>query len=150
MHFGAASRYRRKAQIALPSFWAMDVLLFMYWDILPTIRLTTFLLLCSSGMFLVVEDYMEDQSVQQLLTQIQQQLQPLTELSTLLITRAEIQAYTEDLYNQLVNLAHEGIQFLGSVQLGQVIDSEWIEERDGIVQHAQRLVLDAPNAKPPA
>ena len=93
---------------------------------------------------------MEDRSVQQLLTQIQQQLQPLTELSTLLITRAEIQAHTEDLYNQLVNLAHEGIQFLGSVQLGQVIDSEWIEERDGIVQHAQRLVLDAPNAKPPA
>jgi len=93
---------------------------------------------------------MEDQSVQQLLAQIQQQLQPLTELSTLLITRAEIQAYTEDLYNQLVSLAHEGIQFLGSVQLGQVIDSEWIEERNEIVQQAQRLVLDAPNAKPSA
>jgi hypothetical protein len=93
---------------------------------------------------------MEDQSVQQLLTQIQQQLQPLTELSTLLVTRAEIQAYTEDLYNQLVSLAHEGIQFLGSVQLGQVIDSEWIEQRNEIVQQAQRLVLDAPNAKPSA
>ena len=93
---------------------------------------------------------MEDRSVQQLLTQIQQQLQPLTELSTLLVTRAEIQAYTEDLYNQLVSLAHAGIQFLGSVQLGQVIDSEWIEQRNEIVQQAQRLVLDAPNAKPPA
>jgi len=93
---------------------------------------------------------MEDQSVQQLLAQIQQQLQPLTELSTLLITRAEIQAYTEDLYNQLVSLAHEGIQFLGSVQLGQVIDSEWIGQRNEIVQQAQRLVLDAPNAKPSA
>ncbi|BCL79300.1 hypothetical protein ccbrp13_17650 [Ktedonobacteria bacterium brp13] len=93
---------------------------------------------------------MENQSVQQLLAQIQQQLQPLTELSTLLVTRAEIQAYTEDLYNQLVSLAHEGIQFLGGVQLGQVIDSEWIEKRNEIVQQAQRLVLDAPNAKQPA
>ncbi len=90
---------------------------------------------------------MEDKSVKQLLTEIARQLQPISELSLALATQAELQAYTEDLYNQLVQLAYEGMDFLNTLQAGDVVSPEWIARRDELLIKARRLVLDAPNAQ---
>ena len=76
-------------------------------------------------------------------------LKPVSELSQEIVTRADLQAYTEDLYNQLVSLAYEGMDFLRNTELEQVISPEWILKRDELVNRAERLVLDAPNAQWP-
>ncbi|GCE19079.1 hypothetical protein [Dictyobacter kobayashii] len=90
---------------------------------------------------------MEDRPVKQILAEIHQQLKPLSELAASIITQAELQAYTEDLYNQLIEVAYDGIAFVTSLEVGQVITQEEIDERDKLVARAQRLILDAPNAK---
>lgn len=89
---------------------------------------------------------MEDKTTSQLLADMVQLLKPVSELSQEVVTRADLQAYTENLYNQLVSLAYEGIDFLRNTELEQVISPEWIAKRDELVSRAERLVLDAPNA----
>jgi hypothetical protein len=88
----------------------------------------------------------EDKTTSQLLADMVQMLKPVSEISQEVVTRADLQAYTENLYNQLVSLAYEGIDFLRNTELEQVISPEWIAERDELVVRAERLVLDAPNA----
>jgi hypothetical protein len=90
---------------------------------------------------------MEDKTTKQLLADIVWLLKPISELSQEVVTRADLQAYTEDLYNQLVSLAYEGMDFLRNTELGQVISPEWIIKRDELINRAERLVLDAPNAQ---
>jgi len=89
---------------------------------------------------------MEDKTATQLLADILELLKPVSELSQEIVTRADLQSYTEDLYNQLVSLAYEGMDILRNIELGQVISPEWITKRDEFVGRAERLVLDAPNA----
>ncbi len=88
----------------------------------------------------------EDKETRKMLSQITSQLKPLSELSMAIIMKADLQAYTEEQYDQLVALAHEGMAFLAQLQLGDTITSEWIKERDNLVERAQRLIADAPNA----
>jgi hypothetical protein len=88
----------------------------------------------------------EDKTTSQLLADMVQMLKPVSEISQEVVTRADLQAYTENLYNQLVSLAYEGIDFLRNTELEQVISPEWIAKRDELVGRAERLVLDAPNA----
>ena len=90
---------------------------------------------------------MEEKSVKQILAEIHEQLKPISELSVSIVMQAELQSYSENLYNQLVQLAYEGIGFLEEFKAGDVVSEEWIAKRDDIVARAQRLILDAPNAK---
>lgn len=90
---------------------------------------------------------MEKKSVEQMLAEIHQLMKSVSELSETIITQAELQSYTEDLYNQLIQVAYDGIAFVLSFQVGQVITSEMLATRDELVQRAQRLILDAPNAQ---
>ncbi len=90
---------------------------------------------------------MDDKVVKQLILEIHQQLKPISELSASVVVRAELQSYTEDLYNQLVQLAYEGIEFLAQLEVGQVVDANLLARRDELVARAQRMVLDAPNAQ---
>src|SRR6266576_3247192 len=68
---------------------------------------------------------MEDKTTRQLLADIVRLLKPVSELSQEIVTRADLQAYTEDLYNQLVSLAYEGMDFLRNTEPGQIISPEW-------------------------
>ena len=88
---------------------------------------------------------MEDRSVHEVLLEIAHLLKPVAGLSLEIVTQAELQKYSEDLYNQLVELAYEGMGFLEETQPGQVISAAWIVHRDSIVSRARRLILDAPN-----
>lgn len=90
---------------------------------------------------------MEKKSVEQMLAEIHQLMKSVSELSETIITQAELQSYTEDLYNQLIQVAYDGIAFVLSFQVGQVITSEMLATRDELVQRAQHLILDAPNAQ---
>jgi hypothetical protein len=92
---------------------------------------------------------MEDRTTRQLLADILGLLKPVSELSQEIVTRADLQSYTEDLYNQLVSVAYEGMDFLRNIELGQVISSEWLIKRDELLNRAERLLLDAPNAQWP-
>jgi hypothetical protein len=89
----------------------------------------------------------EKKSVEQMLAEIHQLMKSVSELSETIITQAELQSYTEDLYNQLIQVAYDGIAFVLSFQVGQVITSEMLATRDELVQRAQHLILDAPNAQ---
>lgn len=90
---------------------------------------------------------MEEKNVREILFEIHQKLKPLSELSASIITQAELQAYTEDLYNQLVQVAYNGIGFVQKLEVGQTVTQEIVDERDALVARAQRLILDAPNAR---
>ncbi len=89
---------------------------------------------------------MEDKTVKQIISEIQQQLKPISELSASVIVQAELQSYTEDLYNQLVQITYEGIDFLAQLEMGQVVTADLLARRDELVGRAQHLILDAPNA----
>lgn len=87
---------------------------------------------------------MDDRAVKQLIREIHEQLKPISELSASVVVRAELQSYTEDLYNQLVQLTYENIGFLTQLELGQVVDATLLVHRDDLVGRAQHFVLDAP------
>ncbi|GLV58358.1 hypothetical protein KDH_51910 [Dictyobacter sp. S3.2.2.5] len=89
---------------------------------------------------------MEEKSVGEILLEIHQSLKPLAELSAAIITQAELQAYTENLYNQLVQVAYDGISYLKTLEVGQTVTQEMLDERDELLARAHRLILDAPNA----
>ena len=88
---------------------------------------------------------MEERTVRQLISEIHQQLKPISELSASVVTQAELQSYTEDLYNQLVQVAYDGIGFVSQLEPGQVFTAEMAKQRDELVARAQRLILDAPD-----
>jgi hypothetical protein len=89
---------------------------------------------------------MEDRTVKQLILEIHHQLKSVSELSASVVVRAELQSYTEDLYNQLVQLTYEGVKFLTQLEVGQVVTTELLMRRDDLVGRTQHLILDAPNA----
>lgn len=89
---------------------------------------------------------MEDKTAKELLQEIAILLKPVSELSSEIISHADVQYYTEQMYNRLVDLAYEGISFLNELEVDQVITQEWIIRRDKLVEKAQSLILDAPRA----
>ena len=89
---------------------------------------------------------MEEKTVKQIISEIQLQLKPISELSASVVVQAELQSYTEDLYNQLVQIAYEGIEFLSQLEVGQVVTTDLLARRDELVGRARHLILDAPNA----
>lgn len=78
---------------------------------------------------------MEEMSIDQILKE-------MTRLQEMLISRARFQAITENMYNELVKVAKEGIIFVSLVQVGDVIQPEWIAERDRLVARARQYILD--------
>ena len=86
-----------------------------------------------------------DLTVRQTLVAIRKHQGILDELRETLITRAQLQEYTEEQYNALILLAKEGMEFLNSCQQGDVIGEEWIAVRDDLLGRARYLVQDAPN-----
>lgn len=89
---------------------------------------------------------MEKKAVRLILSEIHQQMKSVAELSDTLITQAELQSYTEDLYNQLVQIAYEGIAFLKQLEVGQFVTEEIVIARDELIARAERLILDAPDS----
>lgn len=89
---------------------------------------------------------MEKKAVRLILSEIHQQMKSVAELSDTLITQAELQSYTEDLYNQLVQIANEGIAFLKQLEVGQFVTEEIVTARDELIARAERLILDAPDS----
>ncbi|GAC1485929.1 MAG: hypothetical protein NVS2B12_40810 [Ktedonobacteraceae bacterium] len=79
---------------------------------------------------------MEDKTIKQLIAEIHQQLKPISELSASIVVHAELQYYTEDLYNQLVQIAYEGIDFLAHLEVGQVVTEDLLARRDELVGRA--------------
>jgi hypothetical protein len=86
-----------------------------------------------------------DLTVKQALMEMKKHQAILDELRASLVTRAQLQEYTEEQYNSLLLLAKEGMEFLSACQPGNVIDDEWIAVRDDLLGRAQRLIQDAPN-----
>jgi hypothetical protein len=85
-----------------------------------------------------------DLSVKQVLAEMSKHYKALDELQEMLITRAQLQEYTEEQFNALAMLAKEGVELVGRFREGDVIDAEWIATRDSLVGRAQRLIQDAP------
>ncbi|MBO0778460.1 MAG: hypothetical protein J2P37_06480 [Ktedonobacteraceae bacterium] len=71
----------------------------------------------------------------------QQELE--TALLETLVTRAQLQEYTERQFNDLVQVAREGIKLVMEVVPGDVVRPEWTAQRDVLVERAQRLIQDA-------
>jgi hypothetical protein len=87
---------------------------------------------------------MDQKTSKEYLAEIARLLQPVSELSRHLVTQADIQIYTESLYNQLVALMYESMELLGQMQEGQIVTSGWIAQRDDLIRRAEKLILDEP------
>ncbi|QBD78557.1 hypothetical protein EPA93_22195 [Ktedonosporobacter rubrisoli] len=59
-----------------------------------------------------------------------------------LVTRAQLQAITESMYNELVRVARESIELLTQVQPGDTIPKEWGTKRDELVARAKEFIID--------
>jgi hypothetical protein len=86
-----------------------------------------------------------DLTVKQTLAELKRHQAVLDHLHESLVTRAQLQEYTEEQYNALVMLTKEGMDFLSACQRGDVIDDVWLAVRDDLLRRAQRLIQDAPN-----
>jgi hypothetical protein len=83
----------------------------------------------------------KDLGIDQVLAEISNHRAALAELQDILVTHARLQAYTERQYDELVVLAHEGILFVNALKVGDVIDQEWCEARDNLLERARKLIL---------
>lgn len=75
-------------------------------------------------------------------------LQECEDLSYQLLERlaahARMQEYTEQLFNELVNVARDGIMFVNEVELGERFSADWIARRDEIVAVVQSYIDKSP------
>jgi hypothetical protein len=85
-----------------------------------------------------------DLTVKQTLAELKKHQAILDQLHESLVTRAQLQEYTEEQYNALLLLAKEGMDFLSACRRGDVIDDEWLAVRDDLLRRAQRLMQDTP------
>ena len=83
-------------------------------------------------------------TVKQTLVEIQRLNEQSQHLQETIVLRAQLQEVTEVQYNLLVQLAKEGIEFLQSCRVNDLITSEWTARRDDLVERAQTLIRDAP------
>lgn len=82
----------------------------------------------------------KDLGIDQVLAEISKHQAALADLQDILVTHARLQAYTEHQYDELVLLAYEGIAFLNALKVGDVIDQEWCEARDVLLERARKLI----------
>ncbi|HLZ59333.1 MAG TPA: hypothetical protein VKR06_20510 [Ktedonosporobacter sp.] len=89
---------------------------------------------------MVIRD--QDQPLDAILASMKKHQEALLALQDLLVTRAKLQSYTEKQFNDLAQVAREGIELVGKVQAGDVVQPDWIAERDTLVNSARRLISD--------
>ncbi len=89
---------------------------------------------------MVIRD--QDQPIEEILVEMKKHYDTVLALQEILITRAKLQGYTERQFNDLVQVARDSIEFMNNVRVGDVIQPEWIEERNMLVERAQRLIAD--------
>ena len=82
----------------------------------------------------------KDLGIDQVLAEINKHRAALVDLQDILVTHARLQAYTEYQYDELVLLAYEGIAFLNALKAGDVINQEWCEARDILLDRARKLI----------
>jgi hypothetical protein len=87
-----------------------------------------------------------DLTVQQTVEVMQHLHTQMEYLEQSLILRVQLQEITEIQYNELVQLAREGIAFLQSCQENTIATTEWIARRDDLITRAQALIADANKA----
>jgi hypothetical protein len=87
-----------------------------------------------------------DLTVQQTVEVMQHLHIQMEYLEQSLILRVQLQEITEIQYNELVQLAREGIAFLQSCQENTIATTEWIARRDDLITRAQALIADANKA----
>jgi len=63
-----------------------------------------------------------------------------------LIIRAALQEHSEQQFDKLASVAQEGVDLVSLLKKGDRIDEEWIDKRNWLVEQAQRLIDDAPDA----
>jgi hypothetical protein len=85
----------------------------------------------------------QDQPVEEILASIKKHWDAMLALQDLLVTRAKIQSYTEKQFEDLAQVARESIELVNKVHVGDVIQSDWIEQRDLLMERARRLLVDA-------
>jgi hypothetical protein len=84
----------------------------------------------------------DSMSVDQIVAEMERHEVAQEALQRALITRAQLQAWSEQQYNDLVELAKEGIEFFSEAQVGDVVTADWIEQRDELVARARRFIID--------
>lgn len=81
-------------------------------------------------------------SIQELLTQMQHHHSLWNTLFEDLVTRANIQHYTEQQCTELLELLRQSIMMVGTLQKGDSIDEAWVDRRNDLLQQARRFLLD--------
>lgn len=89
---------------------------------------------------------LKEMSIDQLLETSRTQQAQHIDLWDMLVTRAQLQYYTEAEYTALMKLVHEEIAFLASLQAGDVITPEWIKQKDELAERANRFLQDMPTS----
>lgn len=84
-----------------------------------------------------------DHSVAQIITAIKKQQRMLDTLQEVLVTRAQLQEYTETQFNALVDTTKHGLELIEKLNIGDTITQEWVDRRNELVEMARRLIQDA-------
>lgn len=79
-------------------------------------------------------------NVEKIIARIREHEQALQKLQEQVIEYARLQAEIEQHYDTLLLQAHQNIEWLNQLQLGQVIDAAWISERDRLITETCRLI----------
>jgi hypothetical protein len=83
-----------------------------------------------------------DHSVAQIITAIKKQQRMLDSLQESLMTRAQLQEYTEKQFNALVEVARHGIELVEQLNTGDIVTQQWVDRRNELVEMACRLIQD--------
>jgi len=84
----------------------------------------------------------QDQTVEQMISALRSHQKESASLQDSLFTRARLQEYTEIQFNELANVAREGIELVQKLQKGDIVSEDWIARRDELVDLARRLIQD--------
>ncbi len=83
-----------------------------------------------------------DHSVAQIITAIKKQQRMLDTLQEVLVTRAQLQEYTETQFNALVDITKHGLELIEKLNVGDTITQEWVDRRDNFIGMAHRIIQD--------
>lgn len=84
----------------------------------------------------------QDQTVEQIISALRSHQKESTTLQESLFTRARLQEYTEIQFNELAQVARDGIELVQRLKKGDVVSEDWIDRRDELVDLARRLIQD--------
>ncbi|GCE10978.1 hypothetical protein [Tengunoibacter tsumagoiensis] len=86
-----------------------------------------------------------DMEVKVQLNEMYHTLKDVAELASDLKSRAILHEITNLQYEELSDLAYEGISFIEPLKAGDIFTPEWISMRDNYLSRIRRFILDAPN-----